>query len=137
MTFFKNYSWHVPMCINQGNHRMFNPVYPEQPGGWGETVLIMMNQQFAVYPDSSTSRSNPIPSSAEIVPPTATKIHTLNQLKTISSPLNHYSLTLSSPPFALRRVFTQFARSDFPFRGIIHPNQFACKNVTAMFHVYS
>lgn len=72
------------MCFNHRNQHMFNLAYPEQPGGWGEALLIMTNQQFAVYPDSSTTSSNPIPSSAEIVPPTDMKIHTLTQLKTTS-----------------------------------------------------
>lgn len=94
MTSLENSSWHDPMCINHRTQHMFNLVYPQQPGGWEEALLIMMNQQFAVYPDSSTTSSNPMPSSAEIVPPTATKIHTLTQMKTTSSPLNHDSLTL-------------------------------------------
>lgn len=58
--------------------------------GWAKALLIMiiMNQQFAVYPDSSTTSSNPMPYSAEIVPPTSTKIRTLTQIKTTLSPLN-------------------------------------------------
>lgn len=56
--------------------------------------LIMMNQQFAVYPDSSITSSNPMAPLAEIVPPPAAKIHTLTRIKTTLSPPNHYSLTL-------------------------------------------
>ncbi|XP_034558709.1 glypican-5 isoform X5 [Notolabrus celidotus] len=44
--------------------------------------------------ESNTTSSNPMPSSADMVPPTATKILTLTQMKTTSALLNHHSLTL-------------------------------------------
>lgn len=46
---------------------MSNLVHPKQPGGWGEALLILMNQQFAVYPDITSTGSNPIPTSAGMV----------------------------------------------------------------------
>lgn len=69
---------------------MFNTVFSQQPGGWREALLI--NQQFAVYPHSSAISYNPAASSAKIVPPTATKIHTLThsyENTLISSVINH------------------------------------------------
>lgn len=108
---FKNYSWHDPVCINHRTQHMFNHVYPEQTGGWGEALLITMNQQFAGYPDSSTTSTNPMPSSAEIVPPTATKTHTLTHIKTPSCSLNHYLLTLFTSSVYSHSAWSLFRRN--------------------------
>lgn len=65
--------------------------FPQQLGGWGKALLIMQNRQFAVYLDSSAISPSAVPSSAEMVPPTATKIRTLSHSKQphLLSVINH------------------------------------------------
>lgn len=114
---FKNYSWHHPLWINHRTQHMLSLVYPQQPGGLGEPLLIMINRQFAVYSDSGTTNSNPMPSSADMVPPTATKILTLTLMKTTSAPLNHRSLTFPPPHFTPFSLVFVSEKSITPFRS--------------------